>query len=301
MSVGKAPRTALVVGGDSAFGSVLSPQLRARGWRVIETTRRGERDVAGRPLLDLSSDDLPRALGAIVEELVDVAFLCAGVTKIAECRRDPEGTARINVEAIEAVSRALLSHGAFVIFPSVNHVFDGRRPFAKPHDPIAPPTEYGRQKAEAERRLQATGDAVGIMRFSKVLADSYSVLDSWIDAWRRGEPAQPFADMVMSPVARADACAAQVRLAELRIPGTYHVSGARDISYADAARIGAETLGVDPRLVQPLKAGLSGVKLEHIPENTALDCSTSTEHLGFVPPDPEPVLAEYFLTSLGER
>jgi dTDP-4-dehydrorhamnose reductase len=301
MSVGKAPRTALVVGGDSAFGSVLSPQLRARDWRVIETTRRRERGVAGRPLLDLASDDLPRALSAILEERVDAAFLCAGVTKIAECRRDPAGTARINVEAIEAVSRALLSHGAFVIFPSVNQVFDGRRPFAKPDDPIAPPTEYGRQKAEAEQRLQAAGGAVGILRFSKVLADSYPVLDSWIDAWRRSEPARPFADMVMSPVARADACAAQVRLAELRIPGTYHVSGARDISYADAAWIGAKTLGVDAGLVRPVEAGFSGVELEHIPQNTTLDCSTTTKRLGFVPPDPEPVLAEYFRTSLGVR
>jgi dTDP-4-dehydrorhamnose reductase len=301
VSVGEEPRTALVVGGDSAFGNVLSPHLRTRGWRVIETTRRGDRDPAGPRLLDLASDDLPQALGAILEEPVDVAFLCAGVTKIAECRRDPEGTARINVEAIEVVSRGLLSHGAFVIFPSVNQVFDGRRPFAKPDDPIAPPTEYGRQKAEAERRLQAAGDAVGIMRFSKVLADSYSVLDSWIDAWRRGKPAQPFADMVMSPVGRADACAAQIKLAELRVPGTYHVSGARDISYADAARIGAETLGVDPRLVRPLESGSSGVKLEHLPQNTTLDCSTTTERLGFVPPDPEPVLAQYFRTSLGVR
>lgn len=301
MSATRASRTALVVGGDSAFGRAISPLLRARGWRVIETTRHPERNRDGRRMLDLAADDPARALITILGEPVDAAFLCAGITKIAACRRDPEGTARINVEAIEAISRELLACGAFVIFPSVNQVFDGHRPFAKPDDPIAPPTEYGRQKAEAERRLWAAGDSVGVIRFSKVLADSCSVLDSWIEAWRKGEPARPFADMVMSPVAGGDACAVQVELADLRRPGTYHVSGVRDISYADAARIGAEVLGVEPGLVRPVETASSGVELEHIPENTTLDCSTTTEPLGFLPPDPEPVLAEYFRKSRGAR
>jgi len=300
VSAGETARTALVVGADSAFGGTLSQQLRAQRWRVIETTRRPKRAVDERRLLDLAADDLPRALDAILDEPVHVAFVCAGVTSMAECERDPRGTARINVEAVEAVSRELLARGAFVIFLSTDRVFDGSRPFAKPEDPVMPPNEYGRQKAEAERRLQAAGDGVGIFRFSKVLGHWNAVFDSWIHAWQRSEPARPFSDMVMSPVAIADACAAQVELAERRLPGIYHVSGARDISYAEAARIGAEVLGVDPGLVQPVVAAFAGMQPEHLVQNTTLDCGITTERLGFVPPDPGTVLNEYFRTNQGE-
>jgi xanthine dehydrogenase small subunit len=58
------------------------------------------------------------------------------------------------------LARRLLSLGAFVVFTSTNLVFDGEQAHyatcATPH----PTSEYGRQKAEAERALLALGARV---------------------------------------------------------------------------------------------------------------------------------------------
>lgn len=285
--------TTLVVGGDSEIGAALSPRLREAGWRVIETTRRDGADGPDRRWLDLA-DDPTGALAFLDDEPVQVAFLCAGVTQIAACRADPEATARINVLATEALGARLAEHGAFIVFFSVNQVFDGERPYARPTDPLAPLSEYGRQKAEAERRLQAVDGPVGIVRLTKVLGNSYGVLDSWIAAWKRRVPARPFSDLTMAPVPLREVTESLSRLAGLRAAGIYHVSGARDISYAEAARRGAEVLRVSQDLVQPVTVRASGVALEHAPRHTTLDCALTRERLGFVPPPPGPVIETYF-------
>lgn len=272
------------------IGSALSVRLRKDGWRVVGTTHRREKEGPDCVFLDLESP-------SIGLDSVHVAVLCAGITRIAECRKSPEKSFRLNVLAVEALTKQLVASGAFVIFPSVNQVFDGSKPFARSDDPIAPRSEYGRQKAEAERRLETWKDAVAIVRFTKVLGSSYSVLDSWIEAWRRGEAARPFTDLTMAPVDLDEACSLVSRLAELRAPGIYHVSGARDISYADAAAIGAEIFEVESDRVQPVKVRDSGVDLEHVPLHTALDCSLARERLGFIPPEPRPVLEKYFRNS----
>ena len=289
---------ALVVGGDSEVGLALSRRLRSDGWDVVETTRRSEGDAAARRWLDLA-DDPADALGFLYDEPVAVAYLCAAVTRIAECTADPEGTARINVMATEAVAARLMEAGAFVVFPSVNQVFDGQTAYARPGDPPAPMSEYGRQKLAAERRLTSLGGGVGIVRLTKVLGESYGVLDSWIERWRQGEPARPFSDLTMAPVPLEQVSGVMGRLGSLREAGIYHVSGARDIAYAEAAQIGAAAFGVGQELVEPVTVAESGVGLEHAPRYTALDCALTTERLGFAPPDPEPVIETYFQAARG--
>jgi len=65
------------------------------------------------------------------------------------------------------------------------------------------------------------------------------------------------------------------------------VSGDRDVSYADAALIGARKLGVSEELVRPVFAGDTGRFKESVPENTTLNADRLMEELGVVPPDAE--------------
>ncbi len=58
-----------------------------------------------------------------IEQPVDVAYLCAGVCRMALCEEDPVGTANINIDATLALARKLAANGTFLVYLSTNQVF----------------------------------------------------------------------------------------------------------------------------------------------------------------------------------
>jgi dTDP-4-dehydrorhamnose reductase len=293
----------LVVGADGAIGGEL---LRRSPPGAIGTTRR----AGGSGLfLDLAADPASWR----IPDRVAVGFLCAAVTSVDRCRQFPAETRVVNVERTLRLAGRLRNRGAHVVFLSTNQVFDGTKP-RPPHDaPTNPQTEYGRQKAEVERKLLAAGGAT-VVRFTKVVGPGMKLLHVWADALRRGEPVEPFADMVMSPVPLAFAAEALVRVGKRKPGGMVQVSGEIDVSYAEIARRLAEWRGWNPsptpprvgeglsplslagkgdgglgpfasrQLVRPVSFASSGLPPEMAPPHTTLDTTRLTAELGLTPP-----------------
>lgn len=268
----------LVVGADGMIGRALTQRLRGEGWPVVRTVRAAE---AGAVALDLSGDvaawSPPCEVGA--------AYLCAAVTSLEDCRRDPARSRAVNVCAAAALARTLARRGAVVLFPSTNLVFDGSRPFERADAPVAPATEYGRQKAEAERLLLGMAGPIGIVRFTKVLGPRAPLLARWAGDLRQGRPVHPFADMVLAPVPLEFAVDVLVRAARERMGGILQVSGPQDVSYEAVARHIARRVGASETLVQPVEAAASGFRPEHVPRHTTLDMTRLQRELGMTPPD----------------
>lgn len=213
---------------------------------------------------------------------VSVAVVCAGATKIEACRRDPVATARVNVQGTVALVKKLVESGTFVIYLSTNQVFDGSVPQRSPDDPRSPITEYGKQKAEAERQVSQWDERVAIVRLTKVFGPRVPLFEEWVRALRTGETIQPFWDMSLAPIPLSCVVSILRLLCDLRLPGILQVSGERDISYAEAARIGAELIGADLHLVQPIE-GASRYP-EPIPRYTSLNTERLKSALGIEPP-----------------
>jgi dTDP-4-dehydrorhamnose reductase len=281
----------LIVGSDGQLGSALMRYLREKGVRVIGTTKRPDRLDETRLHLDLLGDMQTWRCPFPIA----VAVICAGVTKTETCRLNPIQTARINVGGTSDLVRNLVESRAFVIFLSTNLVFDGSDPFRLPSDEVSPVTEYGRQKAETEQRIRVHGTSVAVVRFTKILGPTGSLLNSWAQSMKRSERIQPYSDMYMSPVPISFAVSVLAAVAENRLPGILQVSGDRDISYAEAAFIGARTLGVDEGLVQPVSAVAAGRYVGPIPANTTLNTSRLKRELGMRAPDVETTVEKAFL------
>jgi len=88
----------------------------------------------------------------------------------------------------------------------------------------------------------------------------------------------------MAPIPLSCAVTALALIAQLRLPGIMQLSGQEDISYAEAAWLGAKVLSVDPRLVEPVKAAERGSYIEPIPAHTTLNIGRLKALLGVVPP-----------------
>lgn len=271
----------VVVGSDSLIGRALMTSLDRAGERVLGTTRRPENVDESHLYLDLSRDverwQCPSPVG--------VAIICAGVTKIDTCRRDPAASARVNIDGVSAIVRNLKSHGAFVVYLSTNAVFDGSIPYRSPHDPFSPTTEYGRQKAAVEAELPKLGDTFSIVRFTKVVEPGMILLKGWLQSLRSGEIIHPFSDMVVAPVPLSLAVDVLHRVAVTRSPGIIQVSGEKDVTYAEVAYYIARRLGASMDLVQPVSSRTGGVPHQAVFANTTLDTSRLQKEFDLEPPD----------------
>jgi dTDP-4-dehydrorhamnose reductase len=269
----------LVVGADGQIGRALFDALAAGGAEVLGTSRRPSQP--GRIYLDLAAGPEEWLLSASVA----TAYLCAAVTSLQTCREDPSGSARVNVRNTVEVARALIAGGAFVVFLSTNLVFDGSVAFRGAQDPACPQTEYGRQKAAAERQLLALGDHAAVLRLTKVFAPRMPLLSGWRAALARGETIHPFSDLVLAPVPLPLVVHTLTRIASLRRPGIFQLSGSRDVTYAEAACHLAHRLGVDADLVQAVPSKQAGTILEALPAHTTLDTTRLRSELGLESPD----------------
>ncbi|MDI6703321.1 MAG: sugar nucleotide-binding protein [bacterium] len=271
----------LIVGSDSFIGKALMAHLQRAGKRVVGTTRRHEAVDKFHLYLDLSED---------VETWqcpwpVSVAVVCAGVTKLDVCSRDPVTSAHVNVQGVSTLVKNLVAGGAFVIYLSTNQVFDGSVPYRLPNDPLSPITEYGRQKAETERRISQWNDSVAIVRFTKILGLGISPFSEWTEALKKGKNIHPFVDMYIAPVPLSCAVSVLHLVVDQRLPNILQVSGGVDVSYAEAAYRGASLLGADLRLVQPVKAHQSNKYTEPVPLHTTLNIDRLRSMLGIEPPN----------------
>jgi dTDP-4-dehydrorhamnose reductase len=274
----------LVVGGDSLVGGVLAAHLRARGDRVLETSRRDDRIAAGALKLDLAADPaswpaLPPLHGAV---------LCAAVARLQDCERDPVGSRRVNVDGVATLARRLTMAEVPTVFLSTDKVYDGSRPRRRREEPTCPTTEYGRQKAAAEAAMPAQA---AILRLSKVVSATLPLFAGWSHDLTAGRPITPFSDLMMAPVPVELVTEVIVRLIDERRAGLFHLTGARDVNYVQAAQVLAETLGCDPALVQSRTANVGVLPVPY----TALDMSVEHSLWGLAPPEPDAVLRQLAL------
>jgi dTDP-4-dehydrorhamnose reductase len=231
----------LVVGGDGQIGRALVPALSDAGHSVAATSRRGGR------VLDLAGWDGDPTQG------FDAVVITAAVTGRAACAADPEAAFSVNVTAPERLATPVLARGGRVVFLSTHIVLGGDGAFLPVGAPHAPCDIYSEQKAAAERRLLALpGAARGltILRPTKVLDARVGVVGAWRARIAAGEPIDVYTDLVMAPVATVHAVARIAGILREGSAGIVHLSGDREVSFADFAGLLRGRLGWDGALIR---------------------------------------------------
>ena len=153
----------LVVGINSDIGRVVESNWIDQKIAHHASTRYRKHSREYRPHIDLTEE-------IILSDQIryDSAVLCAGITRLAKCREDPIGTRRINVEGALNLAQYLSDQGSQVIFLSTDKVYDGMSQYRSPEDEVSPVSEYGRQKAEAEKGILGLPNGV-VLRVAKVI------------------------------------------------------------------------------------------------------------------------------------
>jgi len=164
------------------------------------------------------------------------AFLLGGIGKLDDCARDPEGTARVNVDGIKRMIDDLEAAGVKIIFTSSDAVFDGTRGDWTEDDPPNPILTYGKQKVAVENYLIEEGSTWVIARLAKVVGvepGAHNLIGAWLDEIEAGRMLKCAGDQIFSPIAVEDVITALIRLAEGPFTGIFHVCGPRSMSRLD--------------------------------------------------------------------
>jgi dTDP-4-dehydrorhamnose reductase len=234
--------------------------------------------------------DLPRA---------DVAVVCAAITGVTACERDPAGTSLVNVTSTRRIIESLMDRGTFVIFLSTDRVFDGSSPWRRTDEFPCPTSEYGRQKAEIERVVLAGGRSGSVLRLTKVLAAPVALFARWAAALQAGSPIEAFNDLVMSPLPLTSAVKLLVAMCRHRREGIFHLSGDRDITYAEVALRLARHCMCPPALVRAIPTPWRESALPRPPAHTTLSVERTRAVFGMASPDVDATLEELFTRHRG--
>lgn len=218
----------LIVGASGFIGSRLYARLGPE--RAVATYHR--RAVPGGVYFDVGSMRLSdRILRG--DHGITHACLLQGVGKLDDCARDPDGTARVNVEGMKRAIDELAEHGVKILFTSSDAVFDGTRGSWTEHDRTNPIMTYGKQKAAVEQYLAATREPWIVARLSKVVGpdrDTHSLFGEWMNDVENGKPIRCARDLMFTPIHVDDVVTALIRLAEGEFSGIYNVCGPRSMT-----------------------------------------------------------------------
>ena len=151
--------------------------------------------------------------------------------------QDGPGAWEITVDGAENVAGAARAVGARLIHLSTDVVFDGRKgtPYVE-DDAVRPVTDYGRAKAEAERRVLAAHADALIVRTSLIIGGT-GFAPSKHELTAQHEATTFYDDEIRSPIQVGDLASAVLDLAELDVSGVLHVAGADAVSRAGLAEL----------------------------------------------------------------
>jgi dTDP-4-dehydrorhamnose reductase len=219
----------LIIGVDGMIGSALAQEASRRGIPWQGTSRR----PGAHWHLDLA--DPPEKWQ--LPEHADIAILCAARTKIVDCEANPDETRAINVTAIVELSKRLNAVGTRVAFLSTNQVFPPNLPGpADETTPVAPVSEYGHQKAEAERLILALSPENMIIRLTKVVSPLHGILADWKEKLAAGQPIFAHSNLYLQPISLGKVASSILDYLVFGISGIIHIGASEKVSYFDFAK-----------------------------------------------------------------
>ena len=211
------------------------------GQVATELQRCGDVVALGRDQADLS--DPVACADAIRTHALRAVINAAAYTAVDRAGEEEALATTINGDAPTAMAQACAELGIPLIHISTDYVFEGTgdAPW-QPDGPTAPQNAYGRSKLAGEMGIRNSGAVHAILRTSWVVsAHGANFVKTMLRLSDTRDTLNIVADQIGGPTPARDIAEACLEMAEQLIAdpsksGTYHYSGAPDVSWADFAR-----------------------------------------------------------------
>ncbi|MBA2339975.1 MAG: dTDP-4-dehydrorhamnose reductase [Pyrinomonadaceae bacterium] len=196
---------------------------------------------------------------AFARDKPETTINCAAWTDVDGCETDHKRAYLINDEAVGLLAANCRQSGASFVTISTDYVFDGAKDgFYTQRDDPNPTSVYGQAKLAGERRAQSACARTTIVRTGWIFGrEGRNFLSKVFDYARSGQTLKAIEDGFGTPTYAPDLARRLRELAQLDLPGIYHVVNAgAGTSYADFTRRAL------------VAAQIQGVKLESVSMNS---------------------------------
>jgi dTDP-4-dehydrorhamnose reductase len=209
----------LITGAKGLVGTALARHCSDSGDAVISYDHNG---------LDITDADAVESV--IVNERPEAVINCAAWTDVDGCESNSEKARQSNAFGPENLARASLKANAVFITISTDYVFDGEKEgFYTQRDQPRPISVYGHSKLEGERRAQEANARTIVVRSGYIFGPAgKNFLSTVVSRAQRGEKLTAIGDYWGTPTYGHDLAVRLRELAELDLPGVYHVVNSGD-------------------------------------------------------------------------
>jgi dTDP-4-dehydrorhamnose reductase len=258
-------------------------------------------EVAGAAHADLDISDRQACLEFIDKICPDTVINCAAWTDVDGCELDPARAFRANADGPENLASACRQSGASLVTISTDYVFSGTKDgFYTQRDDTDAISVYGKSKLEGERRAMSALARTTVVRSGWIFGrGGKNFLSKVIELRRQNKRLTTINDAFGTPTFAVDLSGRLRQLAELDLPGIYHVvNSGEGASFEDFVREAFAIAGLD-------MSGIEAVSMTTLdrpaprPKNSRLRCLL-TEAIGLAPLPPWRDALERFVASEAE-
>jgi dTDP-4-dehydrorhamnose reductase len=278
----------LIAGAGGMVGRALTEHCAQKGDQVFS--------------YDHSSLDISSAVR--VEELVaaaepDVVINCAAWTDVDGCESDEARAFAVNANGPENLARACRKVGSVFVTISTDYVFDGTKDdFYTQRDNPNPISVYAHSKLAGERKAQQEHARTIVVRSGYIFgAGGTNFLSTVVDRVRRGERLKVIGDAWGTPTSGKHLAVRLRELAELDLPGIYHVvNSGEGATFESFSRAALQLAGCEQDLLESVSFDSLNRPAPR-PRNSKLRCLLS----GLVGLGPMPSLRDGMVEYFGSK
>jgi dTDP-4-dehydrorhamnose reductase len=196
----------------------------------------------------------PDSVEAMLDQIRPWALVnAAGYVRVDEAEEEGWQCHRENAVGPGILAEACARRGIRLVTFSSDLVFDGGGsvPYRE-SDRVAPINEYGRSKAEGERRVLLAMPEALVIRTSAFFGpwDDHNFVTGALRRLAAGEPVVAAGDAVVSPTYVPDLVHAALDLLIDGEGGIWHLTNGGEINWHDLAREAARLCGLDPEGIE---------------------------------------------------
>tara|TARA_A100001011_G_C14201911_1_gene796033 strand:- start:154 stop:1020 length:867 start_codon:yes stop_codon:yes gene_type:complete len=270
----------LIVGGDSRLSKYLVSDLIKKKYKFIKTSRRNSNNDIYLNFENVDNFSIPNN--------INFAVIVGGITSYDECDNKYDYAFKINCVNIPKLISRLLEKDIFIIYISTNTVFKYNL-LPNEKDLPSPAFPYANLKYISEQEISKLAikqnkiDKLSILRLTKNVCENTSPFNDWIKFIYKKQNFNAFNDLYFAPIRFNDSSKAIIKIIETKSNGIFHLSGEKDLSYADFAIGFLSFLKINQELCNKIDSRDIGVKLRYNHNVTALSMKYTTKKLNLEP------------------
>lgn len=224
------------------------------GGDVVAAARAADIDAIGLSRAECDIADRGQADDAVAAIRPDAVVNCAAWTRVDAAESDPAGAFRANAMGPRVLAAACHRHGALLCHVSTDFVFDGNA--KSPVDEWAQPSPlsvYGASKLAGEAEVRTLCPRHMIVRTAWLFGrDGPNFVLTMLRLAREGRGLRVVNDQAGSPTWTGHLAPAMVRLLELGVPGTYHLTNSGATTWHGLATATVRIAGLSDTAVEPI-------------------------------------------------